>query len=619
MSPLSHMKKRSLITSVCAGALLTALSASTALAEIVYVTSTCSNVTSTTICGVNINNDYNETTWYKVYEEGSGLGGSFTSAKSTTPDKPTTPGARYWSTGWTNSTPDLGVVISPNLAVTGGVYKLYHVYSSTAGNVSQDVIIGVTNIENCTLSFTQTDKFQRKYGSPAPQQWQLLGYVTNAPDSSNPRVGFYYVSGTVNASSSSRFLIDTFRFVLDEPCLNTSPVGVTGPLLAGGTNVVVTLATNATKLTVYQDSGSGFKAIGSLSEGIVNGNNSVPVTGLVKGAIVGATQTVNGQEGCVPTAGMIVGGGPNPRIGIALSVREAVNATGPVGINGAPWTTNASRIHFLGASELSSGAPVGGTVVLPMNTWQTVTFQRGPDYLNPTNPTVIWNSSVAGQAGTVNDLQGDWGTLESIAFVLDDTTDTGPYRIYIDNIVNGGITNDPIVIEDFEDAPAKMSDYTFHVPGASGSTSGYMLSSPNEATIDNTVADTGSKSMRVVWQWSSLRTNNWIRFNTFNSTQGKPNPMFNLNDPISFRILIQPVGAPAPTPPSVPRPTLIMSKAGDTNVFEWTGAHRLQTATSLEGPFSNLPQVIVAPNTNTFKGPYTNVTSDAVRFYRLVD
>ena len=86
------------------------------------------------------------------------------------------------------------------------------------------------------------------------------------------------MSGTVNSGSANRFLIDTFRFVLDEPCLNTAPAGVTGPLVAGGTNVVVTLATNATKLTVYQDSGSGFKAIGSLSEGIVNGNNSVPVT-----------------------------------------------------------------------------------------------------------------------------------------------------------------------------------------------------------------------------------------------------------------------------------------------------------------------------------------------------
>ena len=232
---------------------------------------------------------------------------------------------------------------------------------------------------------------------------------------------------------------------------------------------------------------------------------------------------------------------------------------------------------------------------------------------------MIWNSSVAGQAGTVNDLQGEWATLEAIAFTLDDTTDTGPYRIYIDNIVNGGLTNAPIVLEDFENAPAKMSDYTFHPPGASGSTGGNMLSMPNEALVDNTVADTGSKSMRIVWQWSSLKTNNWIRFNTYNSTQGKPNPMFNLNDPISFRILIQPVGAPAPLPPATPRPTVILSKVGETNVFEWTGAHRLQTAVSLEGPFTNLPQVIITPNTNTFLSPYTNVTSDPVRFYRLVD
>ncbi len=594
-----------------------ALSASTALAEIVYVTSTCSNVTSSTVCGYNINVDYNETTFNNIYLENAA--GGYTTARATTPDKPATGGARYWTTGWSNSTPDLAVIISPSLAVTGGVYRLYHVYSSTAANVSQDSIVGVTNIENCTLSFTETDKFQRKYGTPAPQKWQLLGFVTNAPDSSNPRIGFYHAGGTVNGSNN-RMLIDTFRLVLDEPCLATDTVGVTGPLLAGGTNVVVTLATNATTLTVYQDSGSGFKPVGSLTEGIVNGNNSVPVTGLVKGGIVGATQTVNGQESCVPTAGMIVGGGANPRIRIALSVREAVNATGPVGINGAPWTTNASRIHYLGASEIMSGsAPVDGTVVFPNNDWQTVTFQRGPDYLNPTNPSVIWNSGVAGQAGTVNDLQGEWATLEAIAFTLDDMTDTGPYRIYIDNIVNGGLTNAPIVIEDFENAPAKMSDYTFHPPGASGSTGGNMLSAPNEGLVDNTVADTGSKSMRIVWQWASLKTNNWIRFNTFNSTQGKPNPMFNLNDPISFRILIQPVGAPAPLPPAVPRPTLILSKAGETNVFEWTGAHRLQTAGSLEGPFTNLPQVIIAPNTNTFLGPYTNVTSDPVRFYRLVD
>jgi hypothetical protein len=594
------------------------------MAETVYVTGCVSNCSASAVCGSDPNSELNPTTWENIYSD---VYGAFTSARVTTvPDKPPTPGARYFGASFTNTLPDAyqGMTLRPHLSVTGGVYRLYHIYNSAANNVSQDLIVGVTNISNCTLSFTETDKFQRKYGQPAPQKWQFLGYVTNDAASADPIITFFYKSGKVD-SSPNRLVVDTFRFS-DDLCLDIDPVGVTGPLDATAAGVVVTgVKDTATSITVYQNSGSGYVAIGTKTEGIAAGNNTVAVSGLIKGAAVGATQTVNGQEGCKPTAGIRVGGGPNPRLRMALSVREAVNATGPVGADGSPYTTNSSRIHHLGAATVMSGAgPADGLVLYPSNDWQTVTFMRGPDYTAPTNPSVIWNSSVTGQSGTQNDLQGEWGTIEAISFALDDNSDTGPYVIYIDNITNGGITNAPQVVEDFEAAPAKMVDYTFRAPSFSGTTSGFILSAPNDAVVDNLVADTGSKSLRVRFQWTMLvtqygppATNNWLRFTTSNTPRGHRNPLVNLNDPITLRIFMQPPGATPPLAP--PAPLLSYERVGDLNTFNWVGAHRLQGSVDVSGGYTNLPQEIVWPNTNTFLGPYTNTSTDSPRFFRLVD
>ena len=105
--------KRSILKSLSAGLLLTALGATTALADIVYVTSTCSNATSTTVCNSAINPDLNAN-GFPVYTDAA-LG--FTSALSTKPDGPLTPGARYFGTGFTNtSNPDTdGFTINPVL------------------------------------------------------------------------------------------------------------------------------------------------------------------------------------------------------------------------------------------------------------------------------------------------------------------------------------------------------------------------------------------------------------------------------------------------------------------------------------------------------------------------
>jgi hypothetical protein len=605
------MKRTNFIGKLAAVIALAALGTISAKADIVFVTSTCSNAASTTVCSSPINRDINPLTGYYNYDDNFAAG--FTAAKCTTPDKPETPGGRYFIGSWSNSTPELGITLAPALGVPGGIYKVYHVYSSTANNVSQDIILGVTNTEYCTLSFTETDKFQRAYGQPAPQQWQLLGFLTNDPGLSNPRLTFYFKGGIVN-SANNRLVVDTFRFQLYEPCTDVAAVSVRqGPLQVGGTSVVVSGVTNATAVTVYQNSGSGFVPVGTKTTDIVNGNNTVTVSGLVKGGIIGATQTVNGQEGCKPTAGIVVGGGPNPKIRVALSVREAVNAEGPIGADGRAYTTNSARIHYIGSSAIMPGqGPAEGKVIMPANQWQTVTFQRGPEYWNPVDPTVIWNSNIAGQSGTQNDLQGDWGTIESLAFALDDATDTGPFTIYIDNIKNGDT-----VIEDFEAAPAGMTTYTFNLPNASGTTFSFLLAGVNDGHIDNTVYDTGSKSMRLRWQWASLNPVNWMRLNTFNIAAGKANPMINLNDPVSFRILIQPQGAtPLTNAPVVP--VLAQSIVDEKVVLNWNGAHRLQSSTNLVN-WVNVPQVILSPNTNTFLGPWTNNYTDPTRFFRLVD
>ena len=166
---------------------------------------------------------------------------------------------------------------------------MYHVYSSTANNVSTDIIIGATNAENCTISWTNTVKFQRSYGQPSPQSWQLLGFVTNNPGTSFPRIRFYFAGGVVNATAQSRFLIEQFKFEYYDPCTDVAKPSVSGPLSIASNQVLVRQVTNATKITVWQDSGAGMVQIGTKTTDIVDGNNYVTVAGLVKGAKVAAT------------------------------------------------------------------------------------------------------------------------------------------------------------------------------------------------------------------------------------------------------------------------------------------------------------------------------------------
>ena len=152
--------------------------------------------------------------------------------------------------------------------------------------------------------------------------------------------------------------------LLLDPCLSTSGVLVGGPLSTNSDQVQVTgVDAAATVVKVYQNIGAGFVLIGTKSSGITAGNNAITVTGLVKGALVVATQTLNSQESCVTsTGGIYAGGGANPSVRVALSIK-GTSSTGPVGDSAAD--TSSLIIHFLGASALYGGAPINAGIFSP--------------------------------------------------------------------------------------------------------------------------------------------------------------------------------------------------------------------------------------------------------------
>ncbi|HEY5910510.1 MAG TPA: hypothetical protein VJA21_07875 [Verrucomicrobiae bacterium] len=356
---------------------LAATGVSQSRADFVYVTATTSNCTDAATC--RLNQDYN-VNFSLVYNEN--YLGDFTSAVSLAPGKPATAGARYFSTSFASgSTPDYGITVSPTLGVTGGVYRVYHVFSSAAANVSTNVVLGVTNVEGCTLSFTNTDKFQSKYGvaSGGMNPWQFLGFLTNAPDTSTPKMNFFWESGDVDAGAQKRLLVDTFLFLSDE-CATVAPLGISGAYSVSSTTVTVTgIDVNATAIKVYQYANDTWSLVGQRTTSITNATLTVTVSGLVKGGQLAATQTLNGLEGClwgVPTG--IVIGVPNPRVRLALSLRETPS-TGPAGTPGVTTGGSTGNIHFLGVTNRLSAAPgTPGQVIYPSNAvWQTVTFDAG--------------------------------------------------------------------------------------------------------------------------------------------------------------------------------------------------------------------------------------------------
>lgn len=509
-----------------------------------------------------------------------------TSAIASAPGRPATGGARYYPSSVDLTDTNLGVAVVPTLGTPGGVYQIHHNFSSTAGNVSTNVVMSVSST-NASFSVSETTAFQRSFGNPA-NQWTFIGYLTNDVGSATPYLRFNYQSGLVNAGLQLRLLVDCWRFTLLEPCLLTPVVGVTGPLSTNSENVVVTgVSETATAITVYQDTGAGMVQIGQKTADITAGNNLVTVSGLVKDGQVAATQTVGGQEGCVPASGTIVGGGANVNLRVALIMRENTALTGPVGAAG-----SGGILHHLGSFTLLSGScPEQGLILEPSTEWQTVTFTRGIDGV------ATW----FGTDPTPGTLDGDFGAMDGIAFACEG--DNGPFDVYIDDLANG--TNG--VFQDFEAADAGAVDFAFRAPSFSGTTSGNLMSAPNVAQVTSATASSGTKSLRVRWQFTTPALNRWLRLVTAGATPVQ-NPQVDLNEPISFKILIPPPGF---TPVSPVPSDIAITRDGNNVILNWEGSYQLQSATSVTGPYSDV--------TGITSGPYTNAIGTGPQFFRLVN
>jgi hypothetical protein len=82
--------------------------------------------------------------------------------------------------------------------------------------------------------------------------------------------------------------------------------------------------------------------------------------------------------------------------------------------------------------------------------------------------------------------------------------------------------------------------------------------------------------------------------------------MANLDDPITFRLLIRPVSALTIVPTNI-----TINLIGNQAVLNWTGSHQLQAAPIVTGTYTNVPGVTA--------GPYTNAITDSQKYFRLVN
>jgi hypothetical protein len=536
------------------------------------------------------------------YADYADTGFSSSSLKSSASGCTTGIGCRY---GF-NNTGACTITLSPTVAVAGGLYELDQTHGAAA-STSVDIMVNVavtggvfTNIPGGgSANNIWTTAFQGT-GTNA-NVWKVVGDVLLNPGVTQFSL-YCTTTNTDLASGTARFVSDGYRLTYTgDPCLQGlgELYAIDGPLYVGQTNVTVPgVSASATNINVYTNG----VLIGSLSHGIVAGANVVPTSALVKGSYVTATQTgVNGVESCNNAQGTIVGGGSNPQIRVSLSLETDTTLAGPIGAAGTSTSGNYFFLDATGSAGIGGfgTAPAGGQVVYPSTNWQTLTF-------NPGDTGYYWAGAFSGS----ENIQGNFAQLDAIAFCIDDLSDTGPFNIYIDDIMNG--TN---VIQNFESIPVGTVGSQFNLPGASTTTSGDLLAqspgtiNPNVCVVSSVASSTGTNSCQISWQFDSTAAVNWVRLSAAGTAGGTTAfPQLDLTQPISFNVLLEPVGQTAPLPPAPP--TLFTSVAGSTLTLSWSGAYNLQVTTNLNpAAWSDV---------GVSSSPYsTSMTNTSHLFYRL--
>lgn len=272
----------------------------------------------------------------------------------------------------------------------------------------------------------------------------------------------------------------------------------------------------ATEVRVYANG----VLIGSQSPVVSPVVNVLP---LVAGQRLQATQVVNGVEGrgC-PGGGPVVGRGYNTPIKIALGIRAAVKISGVIGEDGGTTGT----IEWIGASAKVDVTPIGKTLN-PTLQWRNLVFSSSRT--GGTDPVTAYTGNGL--------IEGAGGTLEEIAFTIEAPYNTGPYVIYIDEVMNGSTP-----LTGFEGFTAGES-VMFRNPTFSGTTDLNLLSYPDAARVDASHgADGTNQSLRVEFQFFDGQPTRWLRLTTWDSA-GKPdmrlqNPLIDLDQPITMKLLL---------------------------------------------------------------------------------
>jgi len=409
-----------------------------------------------------------------------------------------------------------------------GLYKMYITRGSGTVTHSTNLVMSVTVSGTSTLADTNgigqtslTVPFDRS--SPV-SSWIFIGYLTNSEAS--PTIHFGYISGAVD-STDNRWNMDAVRFQSVDLCTGVADqVGVGAPLAAGQMFVNVTgVSLGATNVTVYANTVQIGQA--SSASGFAAGTVNVPTSALIRDDIITAGQKKNGCSSTVPGTGPKVGGGPNPSIKVLLSCYNNSGNLGPIGTNG----VIAGNPYILKADSVIGNfntAPIPGQQLFPGACWQTVTFQHSID------PAIDMNSGT----GVVD--SNPFCALDSLVFSMDDTN-SGPYDIYVDQIMNGDT-----VVEDFESYPDGSTN-TFVAPNQAGvfAPASAFLEGNNSTTISTANAYSGAKSCRIQWQWANSSVDRWARAVASGGTGGKVYPQLDTAQPITVRYLVLPVGSTA--------------------------------------------------------------------------
>ena len=374
-------------------------------------------------------------------------------------------------------------------------------------------------------------------------KWAYVCLLTNRPGVTKPHIEFKYVSGV-----NTRLYADCIRFhQINQPCLTVPAVGVQGPISTNQSSVRVTGVTDASDLAVivYQKVGTGTPtAIGTLTSGIVVGDNDVPVTWTAssKGAQIIATQIDPiGMESCQNFPGYVVGGGPNPRVRVFLNCKTSpgdLNA-GPVGATGD--TAGVPGLFFM--PGVAGTVPNGGILLQPSTNWQTIVIDP-----RTVTKSSIWSGTGSGGAVGAGANVDLWATLEGIDFQLDDNTDTGPMDIKVDNIYSG-----PTLLTDFTtdwngnannyyDTSTGAVSQVFLHPAYTGFPVGQFEGPDSFLVVSNNFALSGTNVGEWKWQWSGPSTTLWVRNLMFNGANWNY-PQIHMDKVFQFDILLLPKGA----------------------------------------------------------------------------